>query len=147
MVWADSQNADFSSITNDEFAIRATNGVRIVRNAGEDRAVPFGLRFGDNAVVAWAKIFDDGSIQNSFNVAFSTNRAMGSYEIHLSSAAASSTELEPFACVELDSQPTNAATVRFISTDQRGTTNFFVYINSGYFTPTNDEFMVVVFGR
>jgi hypothetical protein len=145
--WADSQDVDFSSTTNDEFAIRATNGVRIARNAGEDRAVPFGVRYGDNSVVAWAKVNENGSLQNGFNVAISTNRAMGSYEIQLRSPSGSSTELEPFACVELDSQPTNATMVRFISTDQRGLTNFYVYINNGSFAPTNDEFMVVVFGR
>lgn len=146
-VWADRQAADFSSVTNDEFAIRATNGVRIARNAGEDRSVPFGVRYGDNSVVAWAKVNEDGSLQNGFNVDASINPSIGVYEIHLKSRATSNTELEPLACIELDSQPTNAATVRFIATDQRGTTNFLVYINSGYFTPTNDEFMVVVFGR
>ena len=33
-VWADSQNADFASATNDEFAIRARNGVRIQSDVG-----------------------------------------------------------------------------------------------------------------
>ena len=33
-VWADSQNADFASVTNDEFAIRARNGVRIQTDTG-----------------------------------------------------------------------------------------------------------------
>ena len=145
-VWADSANATFSSTTNDQFAIRATNGVWIAQDRGTN-PVPFGTRFRDNAVVAWAKVNSSGGLTESFNVHTVTNAAVGRYDILLKTGARSTSELIPVANVELDSQPASAAAVRFVSIDQVFTNLFRVYINDGTFAPVDSEFTVVVFGR
>lgn len=145
-VWADSASNQFSSVTNDQFAIRATNGVWIAQDRGTN-AVPFGTRFRDNSVVAWAKVSDAGVLTESFNVHTVTNAAVGRYDILLKTGAGDFSALIPVANAEIDGQPSGAAAVRLVSVDQLYTNRFKVYINDGTFAPVNDEFTVVVFGR
>ncbi|HOW97468.1 MAG TPA: hypothetical protein P5567_06155 [Kiritimatiellia bacterium] len=146
-VWADSTGSTFSSTTNDQFAIQASNGVYIAQDLGSDRKAKFGERFRDNSVVAWAKVDDDGSLLASFNVHTVTNAAVGRYDILLKSGARLSSACIPVATAERDGQPASAATVRLVSIDQTATNHFRVYINDGTFAPVNNEFTVAVFGR
>lgn len=146
-VWADTQAADFSSTMANQVALRASNGVWIAQEAGENTAVPFGTHYRDNAVVAWAKVDDDGTLTDSFNVDTVTNAAVGRYDVLLKSGGKGASQLIPVANAELDAQPASAATVRLVSIDQTATNHFRVYINDGTFAPVNTEFTVVVFGR
>jgi hypothetical protein len=61
-VWADSTNADFSSTADNQFAIRAANGMVIANDAGGSEVVPVGTRYRDNAVVAWARVTAAGGL-------------------------------------------------------------------------------------
>ncbi len=146
-VWADSENANFESTATDQFAISASNGVWVAKDAGQNKDVPYGTRYGDNTIVAWAKVYHTGYITDGFNILSTTNVAEGHYEITLRTTATSNTELIPVANVETDSQPTSLNDVRFISIDQYGTDHFYVYINNGSGAPTNHEFTIIVTGR
>jgi len=146
-VWADSTDADFNSTTNNEFAIRADGGLRISSEAGDDRRVPFGTRYGDNTVVAWAKIQDDGSVVYDFNIHDVIHTNTGSYHVYLASPASAASAVVPIASPEIDGQPTSAAAARMTAVDQINVTSFYVYVFNGNFTAVNNEFTIIVTGR
>ena len=148
-VWNDNASGWFRSTTSGQFAVHASNGFWTGVAAGDAKAVAFGDRYEDNTVVAWAKVPKSGTLlaNESFNVQSVTNSAEGRYDIVLRSAASSSGELIPVATPEIDTQPTSAATVRFVAIDQVTTNRFQVYINNGSFAPTNNDFSFIVTGR
>ncbi len=160
-VWADSTNADFPSTADNQFAIRAANGMFIANDAGGSKVVPVGTRYRDNAVVAWARVTAAGGLDTNFNVASvarCTNNSAavipaGCYRLTLNSALSSGFSLIPIVTVETDpdglgNPPTGAAIVRLVATNQVAAGNTFdVYIYNGSFALVDNDFQVVVTGR
>lgn len=160
-VWADSTNADFSSTADNQFSIRAANGMFIANDAGGSKVVPVGTRYRDNAVVAWARVTATGGLDSNFNVASvarCTNNASaiipaGCYRFTLNSSLSSGFSLVPVVTVETDpdgmgNPPTGAANVRIVATNQVAAGNTFdVYIYNGSFALVDSDFQVLVTGR
>jgi hypothetical protein len=146
-VWGDSQNADVTSSTNNEFTIRASNGVRITDSAGAAKSISPGRYFRDNAVVGWGRVTAGGAVSESFGVSAVARNSAGNYTITLTASAVSSSALIPLANVETDAPITNAISARFLSVDQTGTSAFNVYIANGSFTPTDNDFVFMVTAR
>jgi hypothetical protein len=160
-VWADSTNADFSSTADNQFSIRAANGMFIANDAGGSKVVPVGTRYWDNAVVAWARVTASGGLDSNFNVASvarCTNNSSaiipaGCYRFTLNSSLSSGFSLVPMVTVETDpdgagNPPTGAANVRLVATNQVAAGNTFdVYIYNGSFALVDNDFQVMVTGR
>jgi len=160
-VWADSTNADFSSTADNQFSIRAANGMFIANNAGGSKVVPIGTRYRDNAIVAWARVTATAGLDTNFNVASvarCTNNAStiipaGCYRLTLNSSLSSGFSLVPIVTVETDpdgmgNPPVGAANVRMVATNQVAAGNTFdVYIYNGSFALVDNDFQVLVTGR
>jgi hypothetical protein len=152
-VWADSTNADFSSTADNQFAIRAANGMILANDAGGAKAVPVGTRYRDNAIVAWARVTATGVLDTNFNVASVTRVSTGLYRFMLNSSLSSGFSLVPVVTVETDpitadTPPTGAANVRLVATNQVAAGNTFdVYIYNGNFALVDNDFQVIVTGR
>lgn len=160
-VWADSTNADFSSTADNQFSIRAANGMVIANDAGGAKVVPVGTRYRDNAVVAWARVTAAAGLDTNFNVASvarCTNNASaiipaGCYRFTLNSSLGSGFSLIPIVTVETDpdgmgNPPTGAANVRLVAANQVAAGNTFdVYIYNGSFALVDNDFQVIVTGR
>ena len=160
-VWADSTNADFSSTADNQFSIRAANGMFIANDAGGSKVVPVGTRYRDNAIVAWARVTATAGLDTNFNVASvarCTNNAStiipaGCYRLTLNSSLSSGFSLVPIVTVETDpdgmgNPPTSAANVRLVATNQVAAGNTFdVYIYNGSFALVDNDFQMLVTGR
>jgi hypothetical protein len=152
-VWADSTNALFSSTVDNQFAIRAANGLFTANDAGGAKSVPVGTRYRDNAIVAWARVTATGTLDSNFNVASVTHVSAGQYRITLNSSLSSGFSLVPVVTVETDPAvpdvpPTGAANVRLVATNQVAAGNTFdVYIYNGSFALVDNDFQVIVTGR
>ena len=146
-VWADSSGGTFSSTTNDQVAIRATNGVWMAANLGATRTAQFGERFRDNGIIAWARIDTAGGIAQDFNVTQCVNTATGAYRLDIGDTASDMERLIPVAVAEVDSQPTTAAGLRIISVNQNAQNRFDVWINDGTGAAVNNDFLFIVTGR
>ena len=155
-VWADSTNADFSSTADNQFSLRAANGMFIANDAGGSKVVPIGTRYRDNAVVAWARVTATGVLDTNFNVASvarCTGIPAGCYRFTLNSSLSSGFSLVPVVTVETDpdgmgNPPTGAANVRLVATNQVAAGNTFdVYIYNGSFALVDNDFQVLVTGR
>ena len=152
-VWADSTNADFSSTADNQFSIRAANGMVIANDAGGAKAVPVGTRYRDNSIVAWARVTALGGLDSNFNVASVTRVSTGRYSFTLNSSLSSGFSLVPTVTVETDpdgagNPPTGAANVRLVATNQVAAGNTFdVYIYNGSFNLVDNDFQVLVTGR
>ena len=152
-VWADSTNADFSSTADNQFAIRAANGMFVANDAGGSKVVPVGTRYRDNSIVAWARVTAAGGLDANFNVASVTKVSTGRYSFTLNSGLSSGFSLVPVVTVETDpdgsnNPPTGAANVRLVATNQSAAGNTFeVFIYSGNFTLVDNDFQVLVTGR
>ncbi|HWI73639.1 MAG TPA: hypothetical protein VNT55_16900, partial [Baekduia sp.] len=101
-VWADSTNADYSSTADNQFSIRAANGMFIANDAGGAKVVPVGTRYRDNSIVAWARVTAAGGVDSNFNVASVTHVGTGHYTINLNSSLSSGFSLMPVATPEID---------------------------------------------
>jgi hypothetical protein len=160
-VWADSTNADFTSTADNQFSIRAANGMFIANDAGGAKVVPVGTRYRDNAIVAWARVTAAGGLDSNFNIASvarctnntSTIIPAGCYRFTLNSSLSSGFSLVPLVTVETDpdgmgNPPTGAANVRLVATNQVAAGNTFdVYIYNGSFALVDNDFQVLVTGR
>jgi hypothetical protein len=155
-VWADSTNADFSSTADNQFSIRAANGMFIANDAGGAKVVPIGTRYRDNAIVAWARVTAASGLDTNFNVASVARCAgipTGCYRFTLNSSLSSGFSLVPVVTVETDpdglgNPPTGAANVRLVATNQVAAGNTFdVYIYNGNFALVDNDFQVLVTGR
>lgn len=147
-VWSDlSAGTPFRSANSNEFAIRAANGVRISENAGAAKATKIGQRYRDNSIIAWARVLSDGSLTESFGIQSASRLSTGEYQLVLMDDTANSSALVPVAIAEIDAAPSSAASVRIVSIDQVGTTNFNVYINNGNFALVDNDFTFMVTGR
>lgn len=154
-VWADSTNANFSSTADNQFAIRAANGMIIANDAGGAKVVPVGTRYRDNAIVAWARVTAAGGLDTNFNVASVVRVSTGIYRFTLNSSLSSGFSLVPLVTPELDpvvvdppTAPTGAANVRIPATNQVAAGNTFdVYMYNGNFALVDNDFQVLVTGR
>ena len=151
-VWADKSitNAFVSSNAN-EFAVRAAGGVRFEADLGPDPLPNKKSRYGDNNVVAWARVADTGGIGTShFGVQSCTSFGQGNYEILLDVAMNSPATLIPVATVDLFGMPlpTNAANARLIYVERTlEPDRFIVRTTTGAYVPTNTPFNFIVTGR
>jgi hypothetical protein len=146
-VWADGQAADFASTTTDQFNVRAQNGVRISEDAGSAKSISYGERYRDNSIVAWARVTSTGTLSIDFGVTSVTRNSAGDYTITIDAAAAGGTSLMPFAIPEVDGAPAGAASARIAMINQKGSTNFDVYIMNGNFAMADNDFVFMVTGR
>jgi hypothetical protein len=146
-VWADATDSDVASTTNNEFVIRAKEGVRITEDAGAAKPVELGRRFRDNAIIAWARVTSVGVLDSEFGIASIAHPATGHYEITLDASPANNLSLIPVVTCEIDGQPNSAATVRIVSYDTTSASNISVYINNGTFAAVNNDFTIIVTGR
>jgi hypothetical protein len=152
-VWADSNNFDFNSTADNQFAIRADNGMLIANDAFNSKAVPVGTRYRDNSIVAWGRVTATGGLDTDFNIASVTHVATGHYRITFGSPVASGFSLIPVVTPEIDetvsdTPPTGAANVRIAATNQlSGPTFFDVYMYNGSFNLVDNDFQVIVTGR
>ena len=146
-VWADSTDADVGSTTNDEFAVRAAEGVRIVSEAGPAKTIEKGRRFKDNAIIAWGRVRFDGNLDSEFGVTSVTKVGTGRYDVVLNAKAANNSSLIPVVSPEIDNQPSSAGSVRIASYNTTGLNAFSVYMNNGTFAAVDDDFTFIVTGR
>ncbi|GAA4722372.1 hypothetical protein GCM10023350_00580 [Nocardioides endophyticus] len=152
-VWADSTNANFTSTADNQFAVRAANGMLIANDAGNAATVPVGTRFRDNAVVAWARVTANGTLDTDFNVTSVTKLGPGHYHVTLNTSLQSGFSLIPVVTPEVDEAggnvpPTGAANVRLAATNQFASgSTFDVYIYNGSFTSVDNDFQFLVTGR
>ena len=151
-VWADySEASAFASSNDNEFAVRATGGVRFESELGADPLPNKKSRYGDNNIVAWARVGSGGGIAaNHFGVLSCSTYSQGQYDIHLDVNMASSSTLIPVASVDLFGMaaPTNAAQARLIYVERTTDPNrFIVRTTTGNYVPTNTPFNFIVTGR
>ena len=150
-VWADSSTtSEFASSNDNEFAVRATGGVRFESELGTNAMSNKKSRYADNNIVAWARVVKDSGLSSSehFGIRSVTNTAQGTYMVTLDTSMSSGYTLIPMAVVEVDSAPTNAGLARNIYVDQSNTiSNFTVYITDGNHSLTNNDFLFMVTGR
>ena len=151
-VWADSTSSSaFSSSNANEFAVRATGGVRFEAELGADPLPNKKNRYADNNVVAWARVGSTGAIGTShFGVESCSSFGQGNYEITLDVSMSSPATLLPVATVDLYGMPlpTNAAQARHVYVERTLDLNrFIVRTTTGAFVPTNTAFNFIVTGR
>ncbi|KQW47012.1 hypothetical protein ASC77_17660 [Nocardioides sp. Root1257] len=152
-VWADSTNANFTSTADNQFAVRAANGMVIANDAGNGKTVPIGTRYRDNAVVAWGRVTASGTLDTNFNVASVTKLGTGQYHVTLNTSLLSGFSLVPAVTPEVDEAggnvpPTGAANVRLAVTNQFASGQVFdVYIYNGSFASVDNDFQFLVTGR
>ncbi len=145
-VWGDATDANIASTAPNQFVIRASGGVSLPVNAGEGGIHPFGERWRDNAIQAWAVMRADGLIYASYGVSTVTHTT-GSYTFTLQVGAQDNTRLAPVVSPEIDAPPTSAAAARLASINNLNGTTFVVYITNGSYALVDNDFMVIVTGR
>ncbi len=143
-VWGDG-SAGTSSTADNQFTISATNGVNIIRQAGESKTIGIGERYKDNSIVAWAIVNGAGVIQDEFGIESVTRNSAGNYTIVMDS---SPTKVCVTATPEIDSHPTSASAARLVSVNITGTDDTIeLYITNGSYSAVDNDFMIIVTGR
>ena len=147
-VWADAQDADFSSTTDNQFAVRASNGVWFAQDAGSGKIVDVGERYRDNSIIAWARVSTSGLLatNDDYGVERVTNMSAGVYGVYITASTTLSNpgqHLVPMAIAEIDGPPTNPSLMRVVSINQWPSSNsyFEVYICDGVGAMTNNDFL------
>jgi hypothetical protein len=151
-VWADSTNTDFASTVDNQFSIRAANGLFLANDAGNSKVVQIGERYRDNSIVAWGRVSAIGVLDTNFNAASITKVGAGHYRVNLNTALQSGFSLVPVVTPEVDDvggvPPVGAANVRFAVTNQvLNGSNFEVFIYNGSFNSVDNDFQFIVTGR
>jgi hypothetical protein len=139
------------SLRADPFAVRITSGpLKVVTEAGPDTVIAFGDSYRDNGIVAWGRVYGNGSISKEFGVSSVVRNAPGNYTITLD-AATGDFSLVPLAVAEMNTPPTSASTARLVSVAYRSflvvTRRFDVYITDGNFVAADSAFNFIVTGR
>ena len=142
-VWSDNTETIVSSSKNNQFTIRAANGVRMVSDANPSISVEVGERFRDNGIVAWGKVASTGTLSAYFGVGTVVRNGTGDYSIVIDATAETAATLIPFAQAEVESQ----GTIRFVSINQTGAQSFDVYINNINSNAVDNDFMFMVTAR
>ena len=156
-VWADSTNADFSSTADNQFRIRASNGLSLSIDGGSFNTLPIGTYFRDNSIVAWGRVNLNGGLEQNFNVASITKVSTGVYRVTLKSSLQSGFNLIATVTPEIDSTvsepadpvpPVGAANVRITAVDKVASGDHFnVYIYNGSYALVDNDFDILVTGR
>jgi hypothetical protein len=151
-VWADgSTNGNFNSRVENEFVIKAANGLRLSEDAPPDKEVGFGEYYRDNGILAWAKVSANGIVSASHGVVSVSHVAdSGIYTLTVTDAAEDDTALIPIANAEIDTAPEAAADLRIVSINQRNGApynRFDVYINRGTGPLVDNDFVFMLTGR
>jgi len=151
-VWSDrSSNSNFFSNEENEFAVRAENGLRLSEDAPPNKEVEFGQYYRDNSILAWAKVSSSG-IANASHGLESVTHVPGSgvYTLTVTDNAEDANALIPIANAEIDTAPEAAADLRIVSINQRGSfpyKSFDVYINRGTGALVDNDFVFMLTGR
>lgn len=156
-VWADSTNADFSSTADNQFRIRAANGLSLAVDGGAFNTIPIGTYFRDNSIVAWGRVNLNGGLEQNFNVASITKVSTGVYRVTLKTSLQSGFSLIASVTPEIDSTvaepadpipPVGAASVRIAAVDKVAAGDHFnVYIYNGSSALVDNDFDILVTGR
>lgn len=149
-VWGDGRSdvEEATSSAPNQFLIRASNGVRFSRQAGEDKAIEMGDHYRDNGIVAWGRVRADGNVSTyEFGVAGVVRNSTGNYTVTLDITASSTNNLIVTATPEIDTAPSTAATLRIVSVNQVSAGLFDVYINTGAGVAVDNDFMFMVTAR
>lgn len=152
-VWADSLNADFTSTADNQFRIRAANGLSLAVDGGGTNTHPVGTYFRDNSIVAWGRVTAAGGLDSNFNVATITRVSVGVYRVTLKTSVGSGFSMVATVTPEIDNvatdvPPTGAAAVRIAAVDNFAAGNVFnVYMYNGSFALVDNDFVFQVTGR
>lgn len=149
-VWGDGRSdiEEATSTAPNQFLIRASNGVRFSRQAGEDKAIELGDHYRDNGIVAWGKVRSDGLISSyEFGVASVVRNSTGNYTVTLDITASSTNNVIVTATPEIDTAPSTAAALRIVSVNQTANGMFDVYVNTGAGVAVDNDFMFMVTAR
>jgi hypothetical protein len=148
-VWADTSTpSSFYSSADNQFAVRADNGFYLARDAGQNKTVPRGTYYRDNAIIAWGRISGSGYIEVGFNVESVSHPSPGIYTVKLRSGASYGANLIPIVNTEVDGAVTGAANMRIPIVNQlTAGDQFDVYIYNGNFNLINNDFIFIVTGR
>jgi hypothetical protein len=146
-VWGDQTDADVSSDKENQFKIRASNGVNLTSVAGSAKTIQKGDYFADNALVAWGKVTATGGVSSKFGVTSVTRNSVGHYTIKVNVTAIASASLVPIAVAECDNPPTSAALARLVTINQIDASTFKVYITNGSYSMVDNDFMFMVTAR
>lgn len=149
-VWGDGRSdvEEATSSAPNQFLIRASNGVRFSRPAGEDKAIELGDHYRDNGIVAWGRVRSDGLVSTyEFGVASVVRNSTGNYTVTLDITASSTNNVIVTATPELETAPSSAATLRIASVNQVSAGMFDVYINTGAGIAVDNDFMFMVTAR
>jgi len=146
-VWGDSTAADVSSDANNQFKVRATNGMRLAADAGSVKTIAIGDNYRDNSVVAWGNVGAGGGVESDFGITSVVKGATGVYTINLDVVAVHPSSLAVVASPEIDGIPTSAATARILAVDQVDQNTFNVYITDGTWVGVDNEFTFIVMAR
>lgn len=145
-VWGDSTDASIASTAANQFVVRASGGVSLPVNAGEGGTHPFGERWRDNGVQAWAVIRADGLIYSSYGVSTVTH-STGIYTFTLQVGAQDNVRMAPVVSPEIDAPPTSAAAARLMSVNTMTGKIFAVYITNGSYALVDNDFLMILTGR
>lgn len=142
-VWGDSRDEDVTSSAQNEFAIRAANGLRMTDTAGSAKIILEPRYFRDNTIVAWAKVRGSDGVTggNKFGVGNLTRNGTGNYTVYVTALSKDPAMLIPVATLEVDTPPTSALTARLIYINQVTMNTFDVYITNGNHEATDNDFV------
>jgi len=115
--------------------------IGISENAGISMTVSVGDRFRDNAIIAWASVGKDGSVESISKI------STGRYAVTITASTIGDRYLVPMAIAQLNTQPTTAAGTRIVSVNQVTFNTFEVYIQNGLFSAADADFVIIVTGR
>ncbi len=145
-VWGDSTDADVASTTENQFVVRARNGLVLTQNASNTKTVNMGEYYRDNAIIAWARVTTLGAFSDHYGILGITKNT-GIYTVTLMANPSSANQVIPIAIAEVNNPPTSAAAARLVTVRQSMPNQFVVYITNGNYTLVDNEFLLIVTGR
>ncbi len=137
-----------SATSEDTIVTISTEGMVIDTAAGPTKTIGAGQYFKDNSIVAWARVNASATSVSDFGVSSVSKTTTGYYTIVIDAGLSTGSSVIPLVVPEIDSQPTGASSVRLASVNQTSAGNTFeVFINDGYYTPADNDFVFMVTGR
>jgi hypothetical protein len=117
---------------------------------GQASAVEVGEHYRDNSIFAWGRVNYNGAIYSDFGVNYVSHPSAGRYRIHTTAYSGDGASLIPVAIAELETPPSDLATMRLVFINQIGdgpSELFEVYITDGNGVPVDNDFVFMVTGR
>ncbi len=145
-MWGDSTDLDVASTDNDQFVVRAKNGLVLTENVTNTQIVNMGEYYRDNAIIAWARVTGIGTYVDHYGI-LGIIKSTGIYTATLMATPSSANQVIPIAIAEVNNPPTSAAAARLVTVRQLMPNQFVVYITNGSYTLVDNEFLVLVTGR